>query len=116
MVDYNKTPRAQEIDENKQVVQGGTRTEIQVLTCTVSNMQAINFSELPKAVKFQTRTGATDVEFVTETATVGNGGGDGYYTMRAGQELAIDCALTGSFYFRNSAANQDSIVIGLALL
>jgi len=116
MVNRNKVPRAQETDENRNVVQGGTALEIQVLACTASNMGAMNFSEIPKAVKFQTRTGATDVEFVYGTATVAQTNSGGFYTMRAGQELAIDCASTGSFYFRNSAANQSTVVIGLALL
>ena len=116
VVDNAKIARAQEIDENGRVVQGGTTMEIQVLTCTKSSMLGINFSELPKGIIFQTRSAATDVEFTFATATVGNGAGDGYWTMKAGETLSIDCASTGTYYFRNSAANQDSIIIGLALL
>jgi len=103
-------------DDNHQVVQGGTTMEVQILTCTVSCMQAMNFNEVPKAVKFQTRTGATDVEFIMGTSTVAQSAAGGYYTMRAGQELAVDCASSGPYYFRNSAASQESLVIGVALL
>lgn len=116
MVDFNKIPRPQETDANKQVVQGGTEMEIQVLACTASNMSPMNFSEIPKAIMFQTRSGVTDVEFVYGTATVAQTSSGGYYTMRAGQELSVNLAATGTFYFRNSAANQSSVVIGLALL
>ena len=103
-------------DDNNQVIQGGSALEIQVLSCTASNMGAMNFSEVPKSIIFQTRTGATDVEMTWGTATVAQTASGGYWTMRAGQELVIDCAATGTFYFRNSAANQASVVIGLALL
>jgi hypothetical protein len=116
MTDYAKVPRAQEIDENKNVIAGGTTFEIQVLTCTASDMLPINFSELPKAVMFQTRTGATDVEFTWGTSTVGNGANGGYFTLRNSSVLKLDCVATGTYYFRNSAANQGSIVIRLALL
>jgi len=115
MVDFNKISRAQEVDASKNVVQGGTTLEIKILTCTVSSMQAMNFSEIPKAVMFQTRTAATDVEF-SLTSTTPNAAGGEYWTVKGGGTLSLDLAKTGTFYFRNSAANQDSIVIGLALL
>lgn len=116
MADYNVVPRAQEIDESRNVVQGGTRVEFQVLTCTVSNMQAINFSELPKAVMFQTRSGANDVEFVWGTNTVAQSAAGGYWTIRAGETISLDCCSTGTYYFRNSAANINALVIGVGLL
>jgi len=115
MVDNAKVPRAQEVDENRNVVQGGTTVEIQIMTCTASDMLPMNFSEKTKGVVFQTRTGATDVEF-SLTSTTPNSAAGVYYTMRAGEELSIDISATGTFYFRNSAANQGSVVIGTALL
>lgn len=108
--------RPQITDDNKQVIQGGSSLEIKILTCTVSTMLGMSFSEVPKSVKFQTRTGATDVEFVYGTSTVGHTNSGAFYTMRAGQELAIDIASSGPFYFRNSAANQGSLIVGIALL
>jgi len=103
-------------DDNKQVIQGGTEVEFLVMPCTASNMAPYNFTNIPKAVLFQTRTGATDVEFVMGTATVAQTNSGGFFTIRAGQQLQIDIASSGPYYVRNSAANQSTVVIGLALL
>lgn len=116
MVDNNVYPRAQKIDESGNVVQGGSSLEIQVLSCTASAMGAMNFSEIPKAVVFQTRSGATDVEFTFGTNTVPQTASGGYWTIKGGETLSLDIANTGTFYFRNSASALSSIVIGVAIL
>jgi hypothetical protein len=114
MIDYNKVPRGQEVDENGRVVAGGTTVELRIATATQSNAQAISFSELPKAILVSTREATNKVAIWIGTNTMSDGGS--YYTLHPNVQMSIDLASTGPFYVRALSAGVTTVVEGLALL
>lgn len=98
------------VDDNTRQVESGTDLEIQALTMSIGAYQAINFTAIPQAVEFSTRSGTNDVSFALTNAP-----GNVYKTIEAGKTLSIDIASSGPYYFAVSSAGSPTVV-GVALL